>query len=404
MTVPMQSASGYVTYLKYTVGSSKGDATNGVPDNYSRYDVPAGQADLLADPWSNGIQGQKRVEYTSAKVTKTGVVVAGTSTVVELKWTPVIPGSLLVTNAGGTAWIVDEAAAAAAGVSGATATGHGLYTSDKAPVIEEVTNRNGCVSMKISFPADATVSKINDNLIKYGTTKDDKFNSSNTPGSITGLSAGTYNISYLYDNSYIPANDVPLLNAEMDAISLTAKPRRIAIYYSQLAAFQAKTDFGFDMGADLAARAAHELSYEIDGEIVNGLNEAAGAAAVTWDATLPTGLSTEQHFESFVRAIAVLEQAIYERTQKFYPTFMVVSPALMQILPFCKGFSAQPRDRVSGPYFAGVINGLRVYVSPILTQGRFFLGVKGDDVYTAAAVFAPYMPFTVLWETDRALA
>lgn len=400
--------------LKYTVGSNKGDATNGVPDNYSRYNIPAGQADLLADPWSNGIQGQKRVEYTSAKVTKTGVDATGGAQTVTLKWSPVIPGSIVVKGkkSATNRWFVDETTAAAAGISGAVAGGNGLYYSTSAPVVEEVVTKSGCVNRTITLSADAA--KVDGGSVKYGTTRDDKFNVSNAvSGTVAGEisfpasaldSSSTMDITYEYANEYVPANDVPLLNAEMDAISLTAKPRRIAIYYSQLAAFQAKTDFGFDMGADLAARAAHELSYEIDGEIVNGLNEAAGAAAVTWDATLPTGLSTEQHFESFVRAIAVLEEEIYRRTQKFYPTFMVVSPALMQILPFCKGFSAQPRDRVSGPYFAGVINGLRVYVSPILTQGRFFLGVKGDDVYTASAVFAPYMPFTVLWETDRALA
>lgn len=137
---------------------------------------------------------------------------------------------------------------------------------------------------------------------------------------------------------------------------------------------------------------------------MSGLDQAANAAVLTWDATIPFGISLEQHYESFLQAIAALEEAIYIRTQKFYPTFMVVSPALMQILPFCRGFKAQPRDRVSGPYFAGTLNGLRVYVSPVLTTGRFFLGVKGDDMYTAAAVFAPYMPQLFSLETDRALA
>ena len=50
--------------------------------------------------------------------------------------------------------------------------------------------------------------------------------------------------AYVYDNVVIPQNDLPILNAEMKSIGLVAKARRIAIYYSQIAAFQAKTDYG----------------------------------------------------------------------------------------------------------------------------------------------------------------
>lgn len=60
---------------------------------------------------------------------------------------------------------------------------------------------------------------------------------------------------------YIPQNDLPLLNAEMAGITLQAKARRIAIYYSQIANYQAKTDYGFDLGNDLAKQAVGQLNY-----------------------------------------------------------------------------------------------------------------------------------------------
>ena len=46
----------------------------------------------------------------------------------------------------------------------------------------------------------------------------------------------------------------------MEAIPLIAKARRIAVYYSQIAAFQAKTDYGFDLGDQLAEKAVGQLS------------------------------------------------------------------------------------------------------------------------------------------------
>ena len=61
-------------------------------------------------------------------------------------------------------------------------------------------------------------------------------------------------VTYL-DNETVPQNDLPRIKAEMKSIPLTAKARRIAVYYSQLAAFQAKTDYGFNLGDQIAEQA-----------------------------------------------------------------------------------------------------------------------------------------------------
>ena len=43
-------------------------------------------------------------------------------------------------------------------------------------------------------------------------------------------------VAYIYDNVVIPQNDLPMVKAEMKSIALVAKARRIAVYYSQIAA------------------------------------------------------------------------------------------------------------------------------------------------------------------------
>ena len=45
-----------------------------------------------------------------------------------------------------------------------------------------------------------------------------------------------YKVAYRYDNVIVPQNDLPTLRAEMKSISLIAKARRIAVFYSQIAA------------------------------------------------------------------------------------------------------------------------------------------------------------------------
>lgn len=49
----------------------------------------------------------------------------------------------------------------------------------------------------------------------------------------------------------------------------------IAVFYSQIAAFQAKTDYGYDLAEGLAEQAVGQMSYEIDTEIIDMLYNAA---------------------------------------------------------------------------------------------------------------------------------
>lgn len=209
----------------------------------------------------------------------------------------------------------------------------------------------------------------------------------------------TAKVAYMYDNVVVPQEKaIPTIKAEMKSMSLLAKARRIAVYYSQIAAFQAKTDYGFDLGDQLAEKAVGQLSYEIDTEIVNLLDETAGVGAtqegdvtLTWTRDIPVGVSKAEHYEGFSEVIEVGRQFIYDRTKRFAPNYMIIASDILPILTFMKGFSAAPAGQINGPYFAGTLNGLKVYVSPAIAKGRFLLGVNGDDMMSSVAVYAPYM-------------
>ena len=111
------------------------------------------------------------------------------------------------------------------------------------------------------------------------------------------LSAGAVKVQYTYNNEYVPQNDLPLINMQVEAITLTAKVRRIAVYYSQIAAFQSQTDYDTNMQEQLASKAVGELSYEIDTEIVDFLyqmgkkNNAEDAVIKPFSRVLPVGIN-----------------------------------------------------------------------------------------------------------------
>lgn len=209
---------------------------------------------------------------------------------------------------------------------------------------------------------------------------------------ITGLAEGD-RVAYVYDNVVIPQKNLPLLVAKMDAIPLIAKARRIAIYYSQMAAFQAKTDYGMDLGSQLSEKAIGQLAYEIDTEVVKLLaDNAEEDAELTWSKTLPVGVSKAEHYEGFAEMVAIAGAKIYNKTQRYQPNYMLISSSILPVLGFIKGFTAANVSKVNGPYFAGTLNGVKVYVSPALAEGEYVLGVNDGDLNCSAAVYAPYMP------------
>lgn len=199
-------------------------------------------------------------------------------------------------------------------------------------------------------------------------------------------------VAYVYDNVVIPQNDLPMIKAEMKNIALVAKARRIAIYYSQIAAYQAKADYGFDLGDQLAEKACGELCYEIDTEVTNMLVEnAAYDAELEWSKTLPVGVSKAEHYEGFAEILEIAKQKIYDATQKFAPNYVIVASNILPVLSVIKSWNAAPAGAINGPYFAGTINGLKVFVTPNIEAGTFVVGCNGNDLMSSAAVYAPYM-------------
>ena len=225
-------------------------------------------------------------------------------------------------------------------------------------------------------------------VTEYTVTKDGKIEFT------SGVNANDeIKVAYVYDNVVIPQNDLPIINAQIKNIPLIAKARRVAVYYSQIAAFQAKTDYGFNLADELAEKAVGQLSYEIDTEVTNLLIDNADADdSLVWSKTLPVGVSKTEHYEGFTEIVEIARQKVYDRTRRFAPNYMLIASNILPILTFIKGFSAAPAGKINGPYFAGTLNGLKVFVTPNIEPNKFVIGVNGDDMMSSAAVYAPYMP------------
>ena len=208
---------------------------------------------------------------------------------------------------------------------------------------------------------------------------------------------------------HTPATAIPTIGPKMERIALVAEPRRIAVKYDQITAFQAKTDYGFSLDKQIAEQACGELAYEIDTEIVDMLYRAAFAKTekVTFDKTQPIGVSKFEHYNAFLEVVEEAKAIIYKRTRKFHPNYMVIGCDVLPVLKFVNGFTAVKNAKMNGPYKVGELDGMAVYVSPAIGNSEFFFGLNGSDMMSSAGVYAPYMaivPTQLLGTPDGGLA
>lgn len=346
----MTSMSGYVSYIKYTSGSTKGATTQG---------------DVFNDPFRLGTVNPN---YTSSKVTEAKTAVAAGGAVAgTLNWTPLVKGA--------SEFVI--------GADTYRDGGDGKIYKGRTVTNTNTTDANGNI-----LPAGTVVNagtEVSGGTINYA-------DGSYSFTDVLLSTATTVMCNYVYDNVVIPQNDIPMVSAKMEALPLIAKARRIAVYYSQIAAFQAKTDYGMDLGDQLAEKAVGQLSYEIDTEVTSLLIENASEdAELVWSKQLPVGVSKAEHYEGFTEILEIARQKIYDSTKRFAPNYILCASNLLPVLTFIKGFTAAPAGQINGPYFAGTLNGLKVFITPNITPGKFVIGVNGDDMMSSAAVYAPYM-------------
>ena len=393
----MSSWQGYITYLNYVAGSDKGGVRRG---------------DLFNGVYALGKMTEDRMNYTGDRVVE---IMPEGVTKMALAWTPVVE-TVSVTDMDGNPVefeLVDASFLFDKRLNPNHYDADGLYQGAIAPEQADIEAIIANEDMTAAEKAEA-IKKLEDEarqikLEAYQAAADLSTDGSGYRGGYgtravsdkSGKKAiildqvvdGPCKVAYVYDNIVIPQDDLPILSAHLESVHLQARARRIAIYFSQIAAFQAQAEYGMNLGDQLAEQAVGELSYEIDSEVVYGLVDAAPMKKVlTFQANDRIGVSLADHYAGFA---AVLERAkayIFKATQKFSPNYLVCAPDVLVILAFAPGFQQAPAANVAGPYMAGTLNGLKVFVSPMMEDGQFIIGVNGSDMKTAAAVYAPFMP------------
>ena len=366
-----------ITYFTYVRGSNKGASKQG---------------DLITSPFA---LGKAEPNYTSSKVVENHTEAAA-ATEIELKWCPVVPGTIEFAIGADTYFDDGDGKlykgtfaskvyqGEALGADGRMEGRAGRFIVDHGAAVEVGTVDYGYANSKSVTGAI------------YDANKKAKITFTTTPFAEKTV----VQVNYLYNNVAIMQEDIPTITAVNKGIFLQAKARRVAISYSQMAAYQAKQEYNNDLGKSLEKVAIGTLKWDIDTEITGRLYDEAIAAQTAlglpaYNVTPRVGVSLSQHLEGFVFYLNLLKTYIYEKTNRFFPNWMLCGTDVWNVLQFVKGYTGSTPKSVNGPFVAGKLNELTVVVSPNVGKKEFVLGVNDGDFETAAAVYAPLENLTI---------
>ena len=187
----MKSRTGFIQYLQFTAGSAKGGVEQG---------------EVFNDPFRLGKMTDERVNYTAALVVDQVTTESDGKVTFTPAWKPLVNGFRTITTKDGEIEFNENFI--------------NKYTKEELATVKT--------------RAYKVIKKGTGNVI-FANTNDKDHVVFGAESSGATLEIGD-KVAYKYDNVVIPQKDLPIVNAHMEGIALAAKARRVAIYYSQMAA------------------------------------------------------------------------------------------------------------------------------------------------------------------------
>jgi hypothetical protein len=328
---PLNAKHGAIFYLNYLYGSNKGVVKQG-------------------DVYNNPFDGVgNNFNYTGELIDGESIGLGdGTKTAFSttLGYTPVRPGSIVVTAAGVVATDNGQGELTGTGVSG---------TIDYA---------TGAIAVTFSAAPAADV-----------------------------VPTAVYN--YNMDLSDV---GVPQVDLDLKSVSIEAFPRKIRARWLLDAAFELQKTKGIDAESELVVALSSEIKHEIDGEMLNDIYKLAALTGFTWDAKNPGGgIAYSDWKKTFIDLLTEMSNAVFKATKRIGANFIVAGLNVCNIIESLGAENFTPatlgQGQINGPHFIGTLqNKYRVYKNPFYGDNNFLMGYKGSSYLDAGYVYAPYMP------------
>lgn len=340
-SVAMRSRQQLIPYFKFIAENTKGETHAG---------------DILSSPFVNR-QGMD--PNFTGRVVKNELVAEGDFTMMNLAYTPVLPGSVTVyaNNNGVTTPYTDKGNGDLVNASGAEA-GYINYS-------------NGQIVLTTPPTAGA---------------------------------GNTVKATYQYDNETVGPDAAGNYGAAMgkgylqlDEINLVAEAHQLACYWSIYSAFAAQQEYGSNIG-DMAKEAAFaEITAEINTSAFDDLRRAASyKPQFNWDASpvLNGSVVPSDYLNMFKLKLEQASASVYQATRLTRPNRIIAGTNVISYMSMIEGFVADSTEDNVGPYHAGKLNNFEIYCDPNYDANLWVMCAKSNDIRRNTALFGEYMPLT----------
>jgi len=200
----------------------------------------------------------------------------------------------------------------------------------------------------------------------------------------------------------------------IEKVSVTAVSRALKAEYTMELAQDLKAIHGLDAEAELANILSAEILAEINREVVRSINTTATAGAqqnVTTAGTFDldtdaNGRWSVERFKGMIFQIERERNTLARSTRRGRGNVMLTSSDVASalnmagVLDYTPALNNNLGVDDTGNTFAGVMNGVRVYIDPYFTSASgkqyFTVGYKGSSAFDAGLFYCPYVPLQMV--------
>ena len=209
-------------------------------------------------------------------------------------------------------------------------------------------------------------------------------------GSVSGLSA-----TYRYDAE--GSESLPQVDIQLTSVPITAAASKLRSRISWEAMMQMQAVNGMSAAQEVATSMTEALKHGIDRKVINDLTNNAGAGSVTWDRTVPFGVSWTEHKQSFVDACSAANNLVFAATKRGNTNWMVAGVSVCDVIETLPNFvpstNLADMNPNSGVQFVGTLAGRwRVYKDPFMQTNKWVQGYKGARATDAGYAYCPWIP------------
>lgn len=207
------------------------------------------------------------------------------------------------------------------------------------------------------------------------------------------ISAGK--VTYRYDSE--GSDLIGQVDIQLTSVPITAVPHKLRSRITWEALMQMEAVNGMSAAQEVATAMTEGLKHGIDRKIINDLYNSAGAGSVTWDRTVPFGVSWTEHKQSLVDAFSAANNLVFKATKRGNTNWVVAGVGVCDVIEtlpnFVPAVSLSEINPNTGVQFIGTLAGRwRVYKDPFLQTNKWVQGYKGSRPTDAGYAYCPWVP------------